>query len=347
MLRILPFITLFAATGVAADPPPPVPAKLVTLTKSAPLPELAAEITKQTSLPLDVAAVGSSTVSVAFDRTSFWSAVEKLADSTDSRITLDRHQVKLLKRANGTRPAPTAIDGPFRIAVKRVVAKRDFEAGTTEYEVQLEVLWEPRFPVYLIDAEPKVSKVTADGKVVSVEAPTGRVMPNGHSHTAIVRLKGVPRAAKQLDELTGTFALVAAERILAVEFKDLTSDKPALQTVDGVAVTLRPVKKLEKRLEFGFELGYPPSHPEFESFQLWTEGNRLKLIAPDNRTTYEPTDHSSDENGRRVRVDYNFTGPNGQAFALPDLKGWRVVYETPCPMTQQKVTFTLRGIDLP
>jgi hypothetical protein len=48
-----------------------------------------------------------------------------------------------------------------------------------------------------------------------------------------------------------------------------------------------------------------------------------------------------------VRADYNFTGPNGAAFALPDLKGWRVVYETPCPMSEQTLGFKLKNIPLP
>ena len=352
MPRLLPLLALLIALPVlTAEPtpkPPPVAAKLVTLSKSGTLAEVAAEVTKQAGLPFDLSAAdGSAKVTAAFDRTPFWVAADKLAADTGHRLALDGNKVKVVKRASGVKPAPSAVDGPFRVAVKRVTAKRDFDAAATEYEVQLDVFWEPRFPVFLIDGEPRVSEVAVSGAKPTAEAPTGRVMPTGYSHTATVRVKGIPRGAKQIDTLSGTFAVVAAEKVLAVEFKDLTGDKPVTQTADGVAVTLRPARKLEKRVEFGVELLYPASHPTFESFQLWAGGNKFRLIGPDNRTAFEPTDYSSDENGRRVRADYNFAGPNGKPFALPDLKGWRVVYETPGPMVEQAVTFKLTGIELP
>jgi hypothetical protein len=282
-----------------------------------------------------------------FDRQPFWAVLEKLADRTGSRIALDNGTVKLVKRPDGVKSSPSAIDGPFRVVVKKVLARKDFDTGLSEYEVHLEVMWEARFPVYLIDSEPSVKSATAGGKSRAADAPTGRVLPTGYSHTAVVRLRNIPRGASKIDTLSGSFRVVAAEKVLAVEFTDLTGDKPVSQTADGVKVTMRPIRKLEKRAELGFELEYPPSHPEFESFQLWAGANKLKLIGPDNRTTLVPSDFSTDENGRRVRADYNFSHPNGQAFTLPDLKGWRAVYQTPCPMVEQTVTFTLKDIELP
>ena len=60
---------------------------------------------------------------------------------------------------------------------------------------------------------------------------------------AIVRVLGIPRSAATLDVLSGSFRVVASEKLLAVEFKELTSDKPATQTIDGVKVALQPVKR--------------------------------------------------------------------------------------------------------
>jgi hypothetical protein len=95
------------------------------------------------------------------------------------------------------------------------------------------------------------------------------------------------------------------------------------------------------------ELEYPESHPEFESFQQWSGSNEFRLFAPNQEAGVKPSTYSTDERGRRVTTAYSFTGPNGAAFALPDLKGWRVVYETPCPMAEQTLTFKLKGITLP
>ncbi|MEO2091727.1 MAG: hypothetical protein ABGY75_19900 [Gemmataceae bacterium] len=341
-------VALLVGSAATADPPkpPPITAKLVTLNKSGPLAELLAEVSRQTGLAVE-AADGAAKATAAFDRTPFWAAVEQLAAGTGHRVAVDGSKVKLVKLASGVKPPPSATDGPFRAVVKKVIARKDFETGGVEYEVQLDVLWEPRFPVFLIDTDLRVTAAAAGGQKPTADSPTGRVLPVGYTHPATVRLKGVPRTAGKIDSLSGTFRVTAADHRLSVEFKDLTGDKPVTQSAEGVAVTLKPVRRLEKRVEFGFELEYPPGHPEFESFQLWAGGNRLRLIAPDNRTTYEPADYSADENGRRVRAEYSFSGPNGQPFTLPDLKGWRAVYDTPCPMVERTVTLTFKDIELP
>lgn len=344
------FIAVIAAVWAADAPPkpPPVGAKPVTLQKAdAPAGEVAAAVTAQTGLavePVDP----TRKLTVAFDRTPFWKAVGAMCDATAARPTVEGNKVKLVPRATPA-AAPWDADGPFRVAVKKVVARRDFDAAATEYELHLEVLWEPRFPVYLIDGEPRVEAVAAAGAKPTAAAPTGRVMPTGYSHQAVLRLTNVPRGAKTIDTLTGTFGVVAAEKLLAVEFADLTADQPVTKTVEGVAVTLRPVKTTDRRTEFALDLRYPPSHPEFESFQLWATANRLRLTAPDNRTTREchPDDSSVDAAGPRVRGEYNFPTAGPRAVTFGDRKGWRAVYETPGPMTEQTVRFTLKTIDLP
>lgn len=336
--------------GEAADPPappPPVAPSLVTLDRTGPLTEIAAELTKQTALPIDLSAVdGTTPVAVKVKGVPAWEAIERAADRANCFVSVAGKKVKFSKRPDGVPAVPSSIDGPFRVVLRKVVAKRDLEFASTEYELHLEVQWEPRFPVFLIDAEPKATATVGDAKI-SADSPSVRTMPLGYTHPAVVRLKNVPRDAKTIDELTGEFRLVAAAKVLAVEFKDLTGEKPQAQTVEGVSVTLNPVKTSEKRAEFGVELEYPKSHPEFESFQLWSGGNVFRLYPPNAREGVPPADYSAEQRGRRVLADYNFTGPNGTTFALPDLKGWRVVYETPGPMTEQTVKFTLKGVLLP
>jgi hypothetical protein len=338
---------LLGGVVMAADKPAPVAPKLVTLKSSGTLADTFAEIAKQSGVAFDLTGVdGSAKVNANFNNTPFWTAVESVADQANCFVGVAGNKVKLSKRPSGVGAVPSGIDGPFRVVLKRVVCKRDPERADTECEIHVEVQWEPRFPVYLIDGDPAATAAVGKQKIAT-DAPTGRAMPTGYTHAAVVRLKNVPRDAKQLDDVTGTFRLVAAAKMLAVEFKDLTGDKPQTQTVEGVAVTLKPVKKFEKRAEFGVELEYPPTHPEFESYQMWSGANVFRLFPPADRTGRLPADFSASESGRRVRAEYNFTAPNGGAFTLPDLKGWRVVYETPCPMSEQTLTFTLKGVALP
>lgn len=341
-------IPLVIGTLGAVDKPPPVAAKTVTLTKAGPLAEIAAEITRQTGLPLDLSSVDDQAkADVKFNKTSAWEAIEAVAGQANCFVSVVGDRVKLSRRPNGVGAVPSSVDGPFRVVLKRVVAKRDPERADAEYEFHLEVQWELRFPVYLIDTEPKAT-ATAGKNTLTADPASVRVMPAGYSHPAVVVLKNLPRDVKQLDELAGTFRVVAAAKMLAVEFKDLTGDKPVSQTVEGVTVTLHPAKKFEKRVEFAVEMEYPDTHPKFESNHLWHAANTFRLFAPNDRTGRKPSDMNlSDGERRRPSAEYTYTGPNGGAFTLPDLKGWRVVYETPSPMSEQTVQFSLKGVVLP
>lgn len=349
MCRNFALALTIAAAGVAsaADKPAPVAAKTVALKAAGTLSDTLTEVAKQTGTAFDLtAADGTAKVNANFNNVPFWAAVEAVADQAGCFVSVSGDKVRLGKRPKGVAAVPSGIDGPFRVVLKKVIARRDPELPDAEYELHLEVQWEPRFPVYLIDTEPKAT-ATAGLQKLTADAASVRVIPTGYSHSAVVRLKNVPREAKQLDELTGSFRVVAAAKMLSVEFADLTGDKPVSQAVEGVTVTLHPVKKTAKRAEFRVELEYPATHPEFESFQQWSGTNQFRLHPPTDRAGLPPTDYSASESGRRVRSDYSFAGPNGTAFTLPDLKGWRVVYQTPCPMAEQEVKFTLKAVVLP
>ncbi|MCU0702785.1 MAG: hypothetical protein MUF18_02220 [Fimbriiglobus sp.] len=342
-LGLIFVVTVEAALAVAAKPPP-VPAARVTVHRVGTLAEITAEIGQQAGITFDLSSADAAVkVEAKFDTTPVWEAVEKLAEQSGHFVGLIGNKVKLTRRPNGVAAVPSAIDGPFRVVLKRVIARRDPERADTEYELQLEVQWEPRFPVYLIDTEPKAT-ATVSGKTFVADAVSVRVVPTGSTQTAVVRLKNVPREAKQLEELTGTFRVVAAAKVLAFEFADLTGEKPVSVSTDGVRVTLQPAQKLEKGVQFAVSAEYPNTHPEFESFQFWHGSNTFRLFPPNDRTGRKPTDQNLGEGGRRPSAEYAFTG---MAAPPDDRKGWRAVYETPCPMAEQEVKFTLKALKLP
>lgn len=346
LCRLLAVAAVFAAGTASGQPKPPSPiaAKTVTLGKAGTLAETVAEIATQTGLAFDLSGVdGSAAVKPELVATPFWQAVEALADQAGCFVSVQGSKVKFSKRPNGVGAVPSSVNGPFRVVLKKVVAKRDLEAAGTEYELHLEVQWEPRLPVYLIDAEPQATAAVGKAKFVA-ESPSVRTMPSGYSHPAVARLRNVPRDAKALDEVSGSFRLTAAEKVLKVEFKELTSDKPQEKTKEGVKVTLRPAERLDKRVRFAVDLEYPDGHPEFESFQSWSGGNTLRLFAPDDRAGKTTSKYNLVKDAGRVQqLEYYF-----DAAAVPaDLSGWRVVYETPGPMSEQTVPFTLKTIPLP
>ena len=324
--------------------PGPIPARRVQTTAAEnTLALAAASIGKQSGIDFDLPAVLGSAQVEPIPATDFWRAAEALAKQTGTRLSVVGGKVKFAKGVFG----PSSVDGPFRVSVKQVTAKRDFDTDSSTYDVLLEVTWEPRFPVYMIDDVPKIASATAGKDVLKAAASTGRVPTLGFRQLAMVRLQGLPRSATTIDVLSGSFNVVAAERLLAVEFKELTADKPATQTLNGVKVTLAPVKRSGGRVQFDFNLEYPPGHPEFESFEQWASANRLRLYAPNGRNGIETPDYNTNEAGRRIAASYSFDAPAGKPNPMADLKGWRAVYETSGPMVVQTVKFELKGIALP
>lgn len=349
MLRftLTSFAILGAISGAVAQespkPGPIAPMRVQTTAAESTLGLAIASLKKQSGIEFDLAGADASAKVEPIPATDFWIAVESLAKQTGARIAPVAGKVRLTKGTCG----PSSVDGPFRTSVKQVTARRDFDTDTSVYQVLLEVTWEPRFPVYLIDDVPKITAASAGKETVKVGASTGRVPTLGFRQLATVRLTGIPRGATAIDVLSGSFSVVAAEKLLAFDFKDLTSDKPLSQTDHGVKVTLHPVKRSGKVALFDFNLEYPPSHPEFESFELWASANKLKLYPPNNRNGLEPTDYSTSEAGRRIAASYSYEAPAGKPAPLVDLKGWRAVYETSGPMVTQMVKFELKGIALP
>ena len=331
-------------SALAAAPPtgPAIPPKTVTLNSpDATLSDVLGELRKQTGLTVDAPGLSEISGPVQFDRTPFWVAVEQFAAKTGTRITLTRQgrDISLAKRAGPV--APSAVDGPFRVAVRQVQTRTDFEAGKTFTEITIDIHWEPRFPVFRIDNEPTITAVADDqGSQLRPLTAKARTPPGGFLYTTTVRIEGVPREAKKLTRLAGTFTVTASERMLPFAF-ELGGKGPVTPPAqEGVTATLRRFEKVDDRWEAEVELTYPPGQPQFESFESWVTENRARLVGPDK--TLKPTDYDIPEQGRRVVAAYRFPG---NALASP--KGWTLTYETPAPLVEFPVRFELKDIPLP
>jgi hypothetical protein len=336
-------LTLAVLAVVAAAPAgPAIPPKTITLSKpDATLGDVLGEIRTQTGLAVDAPGLSETPCPAAFEKTPFWAAVEQLASKTGTRITLSQQgrEIALVKRTGPQ--APLSVDGPFRVVVKQVQTRTDFEAGKTFAEVTLAVHWEPRFPVFRIDSEPAIAAVADDkrSQLTPITAKA-RTAPGGFLYTTTVRIERVPREAKKLTRLAGTFIVTASERMLPFAF-DLGAKPPAHEQ-EGVAATLRRFDKVDDRWEAELVLTYPPNQPEFESFESWVTQNRARLVGPDKAKVLEPTSYDIPEQGRRVVAVYRFPGG-----ALASPKGWTLTYETPAPLVEFPVRFELKDIPLP
>ena len=215
---------------------------------------------------------------------------------------------------------PVATDGPFRLTVTGVTCRHVFAAGPPVCEVALELGWEPRLAVVRV----------ADG--------VGKTAVAGPRLALVARRPAVPRsqATFHMEQL---YTITAAEQTLSFTVPDLAAPKP--QTRAGVTLTPRPPRRLDDLLELRLDLLYPVGHPEFESFETWTADNRCRLVRRDGRTL-EPVNSDEDARGRGVTLGYRF-----RATAVGDLAGWTLHYDTPGPLREYPVRFTLRDIPLP
>ena len=347
MLRIASILAVAVGAFASAAPPKAISIvpKTVTIPRSkVSLSDLTAEIEKQTGMavavPKDAAA---ATIEAGWDKQPLWTVLEDAAKQAKLHIGIAGESLSFSPSSSAT--APSFIDGAFRIVAKRIQSRLDFEAGQRECEVTLEVQWEPRIPVFLIDAIPAI-EIASEGKV---EAIAGKSMPLGCRVEATIKLKGIPRTAAKIAKLDGSFAVVASPGWLDIEFDEPGAKETVSKTIDGIAATWKPAKKTEKRTVFRIDLDYPTDHPEFESFQQWATRNTLTLISPDRTKQFvcDPEDASSSSDGRRVLGEYNVPTTGRRSVDFGNLEGWKAVYRTPQKMISQTIRFQFRDLELP
>jgi hypothetical protein len=234
------------------------------------------------------------------------------------------------------------------VATRGVTARVDLETGHTTYDLALDLNWEPRFPVFRVDSQPRLTAAKDDlGHALVVASPPVKSQVSGFQHTTSVRLDGLTRKSGRIAVLAGTFTVTASPKMLTFTFDDLAGRLPAARQHEGVTVKLTRFAKEEDRWEAEFDLAYPPGQPEFESFESWASGNVLRLVSPGKGEVFTPDNFDLTENSQRARATYRFRSAGGKGPNLADRKGWRLVYETPAPLVEFPVRFELKDIPLP
>ncbi len=347
-IRLLTIPFALAIVGLVAPAGEPIPATLVKLNRpTGNLGEVLKEFTVQTGVVVDASAFDPATpCGVDFDGTSLWKALEFIAEKARARIVLGQNgrRVSLVKSSG--RRVPSSVDGAFRVVVKEVQCKTDFESGKSVVDVVLDIHWEPRIPVFRIDSQPSITALSADAGAPKTVTARAKTPPNGRSFTTAVRIEGIPRSATVIRQLAGEFTVTATPRMLRFDFPDLMNPKAiALPEQSGVIAALKPIQKLDNSWEFPVELTYP-ARPEFESFESWVTENRLQLIDPTGRAV-EPADFDIPDQGRRVSALYRFPAEPAKHGIPANRKGWTAVYYAPAPLVEFSVKFDLKDIPLP
>ncbi len=358
MLHVLLACGLIASAATGGQPPT-APVTLPPTVKT--LGEALASIQAQTGLTLTTTLDPKLPLTLKRREGPLWPLLTEVAEAAGGRLAVAQ-KGKSVAIDKGV-PSPASIDGAFRVAAKQVVCRRDFDTGRSVTEVTLEVHYPPRLPVFRIDGEPRgtVSGVIAGDNLLkkwdraytkAMTPSAGKTAVNGSSFTSVLRFPELPLAApsynsnganRRLTSLTigGEFTVTAAAKML--QFRVADTSKPTTLTQEGVTFTLQTPRKVGERWDVPVEVAYPPSKVEFESFEagVWLSRNRLQLIDPAGKPL-DPMNEDFRESAGKASLVYRFP-----ASKLPaDRAGWSLLYETPSPLVEFDIAFTL-DIPLP
>lgn len=332
-----------AAQPVAAPPKLPLPARPVTLPAGTAA-AAAAELTRLAGVPVAVPASHAGKSVPAVSNLPFWDALDRVAAAAGLRVGL-RDEGRAVELVPTTDAEVRAAAGPFRVAATQVVGRALLAEGLTVHEVQLDFHWEPRYPVFRVDAAPHVT-AAADDRGVALRPHTGgaKTQPSGAVHHAAVKLDGLTRAAKRIGTLSGYFNVTASEKLLAFRF-DLPGKKAATEA--GVRAELAGWAKDGDTWIADLELTYPAALPEFESFEAAaiTAANRVRLVGPGGKS-FPPSDRAVSVAGRRVSATYYFKDDPAAGLTAVG-GGWRLELDAASTPVEFRVPFTLRDIPLP
>lgn len=344
-LAIITSLAAVSAPGQEATTVP-FPAWRVTFDKGT-VGGAAGELTKRTGVPISVPSDAADRACPALKDVPFWEALDRLAAAADLRVS---HRdagrgIELLPKGASREVVSTA--GPFRVAAKQVVARALLSEGLTVYDVQLDLHWERRYHVFRVDSSPVITHTTDDrGVLLQPQGAGAKTQPSGALHAASVKLGGVAREAKRIGVLKGSFTVTASEKLLDFRF-DVAVKKAAPVTKEGVKAELLSWEKDGGSWVAEVEITYPPTLPEFESFEApsLTSANEVRLTGPGGKT-YTPESRAVGVVGRQVKATYYFKagGVLGPTTVGP---GWALALDVASTPVEFRVPFELRDITLP
>src|SRR5262245_49974911 len=234
-----------------------------------PLADTAGDLGRQANVRIDVDRATSPAIALNVTGVPFWEALEQLAAKSNQRLTVSPQGPRVALGGGPYRALPTAVRGPFRFAVRRTLTRFDLESGQSTTEVQIDVVWEPKFKAYYAEAPAKsVTAADEQGRPLTLAADgSGKMDVKESGQELTVRLANVPRNAMQIANLKGKLTLVGTEQILQFRFDPSALNAP--QERAGVTATLTKFKKAGRIWIAAVELQYPKGGPEFESFQSY------------------------------------------------------------------------------
>jgi hypothetical protein len=236
--------------------------------------------------------------------------------------------------------------GPFRIELKQVGLARDFQAGTTVANIQLEAAWEPRLRPMLLKLKTAELKVLDDHKKevkpsVAMESDEVVVRPENPSAEINLNLQAPERAALKLGLMRVKAEVTIPAGIKVFKFPSLAQQNVTVKQGE-VSVTLQETEVDEQVWKVNVELLYPGEGPAFESYRQGLFNNRLWLQRADgSRFEHNGGFSNTSSDGGKLAFEYLFVDAPGKPSE------YQLVYETPSKVITIPLEFEFKDIPLP
>jgi hypothetical protein len=163
-------------------------------------------------------------------------------------------------------------------------------------------------------------------------------------------LPGLPRSADKIRLLKGEFSIRGSSRMLTFEFGTLdklgAAKAPPPKTLDGVTVTVKPVKLKGRHWTVRVTTQLPPGGADFESHESWAVQNQAYLLNKDGRTRLPSSGYAQlSSTSRKAVFDYHFEDTPRRKRGEPS--EWRLVYRAPAGIVEVPIPFEFKNVPLP
>jgi len=314
-----------------------------------------AEIQKQTGnkiidLPRTVeASIPDAEITVAFDKTPFWTALDSVLDQAQLSIYPygQPGAVQIVSRGPHDLPriGRADIEGPLRIEPVSVLAKRELRSSSPPaLQVFLEVAWEPRLhPIAIKQRVADISVVDSSGRSLVVDDPQAEKEappPAGSSAVEMDIVLAMPaQPVNEIALLKGSVRAMLLGKVETFRFPDLLKGKQEKQ-IAAATVTLADVRKNGDCWEVLVRLSYDDAGDALESHRNWALLNEAYLEDADGKQISPDTTEPVLRNKNEIGIGY--------VFAMPELPKKAVfVYKTPGMILTKDFPYKVHGVKLP
>ncbi|HEV3143584.1 MAG TPA: hypothetical protein VGZ47_06820 [Gemmataceae bacterium] len=352
-MRVLSFFCLLPLL-LAAEPPKPEASRVSLDPSAKTVTDAAASISKQANFPIDVSrAVQDNPLKLSLQNVPFWEALEQLAKTSNHRLSISAQGSKIALLGGPNEKygqEPVDLQGPFRFCARKTLGKIDLETGQSSTEVDIDVVWEPRFKAFYAEVPSKsLSAWDNEQKPLHVAGEgSGKLPVTGTAIEFTARLVGVPREAKRIGRLEGEIHFTGTTQMLQFSFAADATGNAATSQREGVTATLKQFEKKGRIWSALIEFEYPKGGPEFESFQSFLLDNQSWLVHRDGRRFLNQGlfELLGEHNGK-YPVAYRFVENEKDGFVISNPKDWQIVVRTPGRISVVPVKFRLNNISLP